>query len=49
MTTAQYFSRYRIRVANVCRDYMMEERAQAPEDSNAYLCEKVRNKYDFRT
>ncbi len=32
---ARLFSKYRIRVANVLRDYTDTERAQAPSDSNA--------------
>ncbi len=32
---AGVFSNYRLRVANVCRDYGMTEREQAPADSKA--------------
>jgi len=30
------FARYRLRIASVVRDYGMDERAQAPEDSRLY-------------
>jgi len=30
----EYFSDYRLRIAKVSRDYGMEDREQAPEDSN---------------
>jgi heme-degrading monooxygenase HmoA len=33
----QVFQNYRIRVAEVVRDYGLTERVQAPEDSNAFL------------
>lgn len=32
------FSDYRLRVANVCRDYGMNSREQAPSDSKADCC-----------
>ncbi|MCZ7552736.1 MAG: antibiotic biosynthesis monooxygenase [Anaerolineales bacterium] len=35
----ELFSRYRIRVAQVVRDYTESERTQAPSDSNAALVE----------
>jgi heme-degrading monooxygenase HmoA len=34
---SEHFADYRIRVAAVVRDYGMTERAQAPDDSLAYL------------
>jgi heme-degrading monooxygenase HmoA len=33
---AEIFEKYRIRVANVLRDYTKEEREQAPKDSNEH-------------
>jgi hypothetical protein len=32
----EIFEKYRIRVANVLRDYTKENREQAPKDSNEY-------------
>lgn len=34
-----YFSDYRLRVASVLRDYGMEDRAEAPEDSRSHHAE----------
>jgi heme-degrading monooxygenase HmoA len=31
----EFFSNYRLRIASVLRDYGMNERAEAPEDSRA--------------
>ena len=31
----EFFSNYRLRIASVLRDYGMNERAEAPEDSQA--------------
>ncbi len=33
----RFFSSYRIRVARVCRDYTLDDRIEAPSDSNAEL------------
>ena len=33
---AEYFKNYRLRIATVLRDYGMDDRAQAPEDSRVF-------------